>query len=68
MLITRKINEWIDKKDEENDGDYSALGYAKTAGLGMLEGLVDGCFIVGAAVYIGTSIKIIKALINCKKG
>lgn len=58
--ITRKINEWTDKKFDEMDFNRDKHTGLKACALGMIDGAVDGFVIVGAVTFIGGVITIIK--------
>jgi hypothetical protein len=47
--MIREIHEWIDEKmDEVYEEENDKKAYAKAAGLGMVEGGLDGLAIIGA--------------------
>lgn len=52
MFIMAKIVDWDRRKTEEAMEDDSLKGYAKCFGVGCIEGAVDACALVGAAVTI----------------
>ena len=63
--MIRQIAEWIEEKDNEIDeaidkGEEStAKILTKAAGLGFLEGTLDGCLLMGAILSVAGWCKII---------
>ena len=58
--ITRKINEWTDKKFNEMNFNRDKHTGLKSFALGMIDGAVDGFVILGAVAFVGSVITIIK--------
>jgi hypothetical protein len=56
MELTRNMLKWIDKKEKEITENVDETNYlAKCFGLGLAEGALDGCVIIGMLV-IGLSL------------
>ena len=52
-MITRQITKWVEEKSEEvihNDDENIVIGCIKSFGLGVVDGLVDYCALIGAVV------------------
>ena len=64
--MTRKILDWCDKKEKElmdcDLGDKTV--FIKAAGLGFIEGAIDGAVVVGTIVAATGVVEIVKAIIK----
>ena len=59
--MVKSILKWTDVKFEEALQDSnSTRGFAKSLGVGVIEGVVDAFVIVGALGYVGGIISMIK--------
>ncbi len=52
--MVREILKWSDAKTKKIIEEDEKAGFAKTCGLGALEGFIDGCAIVGAVGFVLT--------------
>lgn len=58
--MIREIHEWIDAKMEEvYEEENDKKAYAKAAGLGWIEGTLDGLAVIGAASMLASGICLI---------
>ena len=58
--ITKTINKWIDKKNDEIDFSRDKHAGLKSFALGIVDSAVDGFVILGAVTFVGSVITIIK--------
>ena len=50
--MVRKLLEMIRNKMDDASTENTKSGEAKVYGLSFLEGMIDGCFIVGALAFL----------------
>ena len=50
--MVRKLLEMISDKMDDVSTENTKSGTAKVCGLSFLEGMIDGCFVVGALAFL----------------
>lgn len=65
--MIKLIAEWLNKKDEELDeaiinDENNVKVYTKAFGLGFIEGVADGLFILGCVTWITSVVKSVMKL------
>lgn len=64
--MVRHIHTWIDAKMEEAENDNAATGIGKACGLGLLEGMIDGCAVIGGLFFVNSVIATIAGVFKKK--